>query len=200
MLMRVFEWGANQAKCYEEEDSIFTATKPPSKEKIRKTVHVRRKKLSSTHSTSQLQTGIVHREAVEALRTKIRHGSETTRETLFELMTEDTLDFFKAGVETICLDDINQVMSAQVPLSRPGNRISRRVLQELPCWNFLTRYRQMYPHLTWRLRLLWYLGFIVRYFILYPVRLLLLLAGPLWLGIGALMLDSIESMIKLHQP
>lgn len=44
----------------------------------------------------------------------------------------------------------------------------------------------MYPVLPGRVRLIWYLGFVLRYFFLFPVRALLLAASLLGLCVGAL--------------
>ena len=83
----------------------------------------------------------------------------------------------KAGIETICEDDINAVMSAQ----------------ELPCWNLLTRSKQSYPNIDKRVIACWYVGFAFRYIFLLPVRVLLLASGLLWLGVGSLLLTRVDS-------
>ncbi|XP_033102868.1 glycerol-3-phosphate acyltransferase 4-like isoform X2 [Anneissia japonica] len=43
--------------------------------------------------------------------------------------------------------------------------------EELPSWNLLTRTNMNYQYLSMRLTILWIIGFIIRYFILLPIRL-----------------------------
>ncbi|XP_070539879.1 glycerol-3-phosphate acyltransferase 3-like [Ptychodera flava] len=76
----------------------------------------------------------------------------------------DICYFLKGGVESIIDDDVTKRFDAE----------------ELSSWNLLTRTNQNYQHLSLRLTVLWGLGFVIRYFILLPFRLSLLVIGISW--------------------
>ncbi|XP_071947587.1 glycerol-3-phosphate acyltransferase 4-like [Antedon mediterranea] len=81
-----------------------------------------------------------------------RNGiGKTQRE--FEL--SDGLYFCKKAMEAIIDDDVTKRFSAE----------------ELPSWNLLTRTNMNYQYLSMRLTILWVMGFMIRYFILLPIRL-----------------------------
>jgi glycerol-3-phosphate O-acyltransferase 3/4 len=47
------------------------------------------------------------------------------------------------------------------------------IFKELTVWNLLTRTNQQYEWISFRITVLWLFGFIFRYFILFPIRLIL---------------------------
>ncbi|XP_068205043.1 glycerol-3-phosphate acyltransferase 3-like [Palaemon carinicauda] len=49
--------------------------------------------------------------------------------------------------------------------------------EELPQWNLLSRTNKAYEFISFRLTLCWMLGFLIRYLILFPLRLIILLLG-----------------------
>jgi hypothetical protein len=69
-----------------------------------------------------------------------------------------------------------------------------KILQELPCWNLLSRSKGWFPHVDARVRVLWLIGACVRFVLIFPVRVALLVAALIWLGVGALALRYIEGM------
>ncbi|CAG4958525.1 unnamed protein product [Colias eurytheme] len=71
------------------------------------------------------------------------------------------LDLVKAGMESIIEDQVTSVFEAE----------------ELRSWNLLTRTNRQYEFLTWRLTIIWVMGFIVRYFFLLPLRILIFVIG-----------------------
>ena len=52
---------------------------------------------------------------------------------------------------------------------------------ELPSWNLLTRTNKKYTHLSLRLTILWGIGCIIRYFILWPTRIIVTIISVLFL-------------------
>ncbi|KAM3958627.1 LOW QUALITY PROTEIN: glycerol-3-phosphate acyltransferase 4 [Aphomia sociella] len=74
------------------------------------------------------------------------------------------LDLVKAGMESIIEDQVTSVFEAE----------------ELRSWNLLTRTNRQYEFLTWRLTIIWAMGFIVRYMFLLPLRVLIFIIG-VWL-------------------
>ncbi|KAG6462130.1 hypothetical protein O3G_MSEX013068 [Manduca sexta] len=73
------------------------------------------------------------------------------------------LDLVKAGMEAIIEDQVTSVFEAE----------------ELRSWNLLTRTNRQYEFLTWRLTIIWVMGFVVRYMFLLPLRILVFVFGVL---------------------
>ncbi|XP_050309199.1 glycerol-3-phosphate acyltransferase 3 [Anthonomus grandis grandis] len=83
----------------------------------------------------------------------------------FELST--ILDYAKAGVEAIIEDQVT----------------SRFEAEELKNWNLLIRTNRGYEFISWKLTFVWMCGFFVRYFFLFPLRVIICFCGVLWLTI-----------------
>ncbi|GAB6023164.1 hypothetical protein CHUAL_007987 [Chamberlinius hualienensis] len=75
------------------------------------------------------------------------------------------LELTKAGVESIIDDEVTKRFAAE----------------ELVSWNLLTRTNKGYQFISLRLSIFWFLGFLFRYLILLPIRLLLLGFGVMTL-------------------
>lgn len=71
------------------------------------------------------------------------------------------LDYIKAGIEAIIEDEVT----------------SRFEAEELKSWNLLTRTNRQYEFITWKLTFMWMAGFIIRYLILMPLRVLICFIG-----------------------
>ncbi|XP_030035621.1 glycerol-3-phosphate acyltransferase 3 isoform X2 [Manduca sexta] len=78
------------------------------------------------------------------------------------------LDLVKAGMEAIIEDQVTSVFEAE----------------ELRSWNLLTRTNRQYEFLTWRLTIIWVMGFVVRYMFLLPLRILVFVFGVWWLVVS----------------
>ncbi|KAI5634119.1 acyltransferase domain-containing protein [Phthorimaea operculella] len=83
--------------------------------------------------------------------------------TTLEFNFTHCLDLVKAGMESIIEDQVTSVFEAE----------------ELRSWNLLTRTNRQYEFLTWRLTIIWAMGFIVRYFFLLPLRILIFFVGTM---------------------
>nr|XP_018908115.1 PREDICTED: glycerol-3-phosphate acyltransferase 3-like [Bemisia tabaci] len=79
----------------------------------------------------------------------------------------DVLAFVQAGVEAIIEDQVT----------------SRFEAEELKSWNLLTRTNRHYEFISWRLTIIWMIGFIFRYTFLLPTRILICFFGVMWLTI-----------------
>lgn len=75
------------------------------------------------------------------------------------------LDYVKSGMEAIIEDEVT----------------SRFLAEELKNWNLLTRTNRHYEFISWRLTVIWMIGFLIRYFILMPMRVLICFIGVMWL-------------------
>lgn len=94
------------------------------------------------------------------------HRTETGKEeTNLEFHLHHCMDLVKAGMESIIEDQVTSVFEAE----------------ELRSWNLLTRTNMQYEFLTWRLTIIWAMGFVVRYFFLLPLRVLIFVIGVWWL-------------------
>ncbi|XP_060809375.1 glycerol-3-phosphate acyltransferase 4 isoform X2 [Amyelois transitella] len=90
---------------------------------------------------------------------------ELKNEVNLEFHLSHSLDLVKAGMESIIEDQVTSVFEAE----------------ELRSWNLLTRTNRQYEFLTWRLTIIWAMGFIVRYMFLLPLRILIFVIGVWWL-------------------
>lgn len=79
----------------------------------------------------------------------------------FDFKLENCLDYMNAGMEAIIEDDVT----------------SRFEAEEIKNWNMLTRTNRRYEFITWRLTVIWVIGFFVRYFILMPIRVFICFCG-----------------------
>ncbi|KRY18206.1 Glycerol-3-phosphate acyltransferase 3, partial [Trichinella patagoniensis] len=98
---------------------------------------------------------LIEREASEHLINKMYEEPSGCAVTT---VVEDALDFTKAGIEAIIEDDVTSRFSAA----------------ELTSWNLLTRSSYGYHLLNWKLGLLWGFGLIIRYFVIFPINLTIL--------------------------
>ncbi|XP_076043647.1 glycerol-3-phosphate acyltransferase 4 isoform X4 [Oratosquilla oratoria] len=88
-----------------------------------------------------------------------RDDDEVANKHEFEL--GDCLDYISAGMEAIVDDEVTKRFSAE----------------ELTSWNLLTRTNCHYEFISVRLTIFWVVGFLVRYFLLLPLRITILLFG-----------------------
>ncbi|KAL0852745.1 hypothetical protein ABMA27_012567 [Loxostege sticticalis] len=100
---------------------------------------------------------------------RMQNGHKNHQEKVsLEFHLSHCLDLVKAGMESIIEDQVTSVFEAE----------------ELRSWNLLTRTNRQYEFLTWRLTIIWAMGFIVRYFFLLPLRILIFIFGVWWLIIS----------------
>ncbi|XP_046386863.1 glycerol-3-phosphate acyltransferase 3 isoform X2 [Ischnura elegans] len=92
-----------------------------------------------------------------------RRRSFETLKREFELA--DCLDYVKAGVEAIIEDEVTHRFEAE----------------DLKSWNLLTRTNRRYEFISWKLTIIWMLGFCIRYFFLLPLRVMICFIGVTWL-------------------
>ncbi|KAJ8950446.1 hypothetical protein NQ318_010323, partial [Aromia moschata] len=83
----------------------------------------------------------------------------------FDLST--VFDYLKVGVEAIIEDQVT----------------SRFEAEELKNWNLLIRTNRGYEFISWKLTIIWMCGFFIRYFFLFPLRVIICFVGILWLVI-----------------
>lgn len=82
-----------------------------------------------------------------------------------EFNLTNCLDYVKSGMEAIIEDEVT----------------SRFEAEELKNWNLLTRTNRHYEFISWRLTVIWVIGFFIRYVILMPCRVFICFVGVMWL-------------------
>ncbi|XP_063632133.1 glycerol-3-phosphate acyltransferase 3 isoform X2 [Cydia splendana] len=90
---------------------------------------------------------------------------EGTKENNLEFHLHHCMDLVKAGMESIIEDQVTSVFEAE----------------ELRSWNLLTRTNMQYEFLSWRLTIIWMMGFVVRYFFLLPLRIMIFAIGIIFM-------------------
>lgn len=78
----------------------------------------------------------------------------------------DIMDYTRQGLEAIVDDEVTKRFTSA---------------EEMVVWNLLTRTQQQHEYFSLRVTLLWFIGFCVRYIILFPFRLCLFILGILWM-------------------
>lgn len=66
-----------------------------------------------------------------------------------------------SGIEAIIEDDVT----------------SRFEAEELKNWNLLTRTNRRYEFISWKLTIIWVIGFFIRYLVLMPIRVIICFIG-----------------------
>ncbi|EYC07107.1 hypothetical protein Y032_0072g691 [Ancylostoma ceylanicum] len=151
MLLRLFEWGSKTSRNdeYEElpQEDPSSTSRSPPRVKKR-------------HSSGDL--GIIHREKSEIIDSKLHSTDEPPqRSTTVSVVVDDSIDFITAGIEAIIEDQVT----------------SRFRAEQIPSWNLLTRTRFSFQYISWKLSLLWVGGFLFRYLMLVPIRIVLFILG-----------------------
>uniref|UniRef100_A0A674A1Z0 Glycerol-3-phosphate acyltransferase 3 n=1 Tax=Salmo trutta TaxID=8032 RepID=A0A674A1Z0_SALTR len=85
-----------------------------------------------------------------------------------EFALSDSFYFYRKGLESIVDDQVTQRFSSE----------------ELVSWNLLTRTNHNFHYISLRLTVIWGLGVIIRYCVLFPLRITLAIIGLSWLVIG----------------
>lgn len=106
---------------------------------------------------------------VEGGRSKSRESNnEEDDNDSFEFNLSNCLDYVKSGMEAIIEDEVT----------------SRFEAEELKNWNLLTRTNRHYEFISWRLTVIWVIGFFIRYVILMPCRVFICFVGVVYCVIG----------------
>ncbi|XP_075989589.1 glycerol-3-phosphate acyltransferase 4 isoform X3 [Anticarsia gemmatalis] len=109
---------------------------------------------------------------------RVQNGHRTDQpkgENKVDFHLSHCLDLVKAGMESIIEDQVTSVFEAE----------------ELRSWNLLTRTNRQYEFLTWRLTIIWAMGFVVRYFFLLPLRIMIFFIGVIVMVLSTWLLSMI---------
>ncbi|XP_046975332.1 glycerol-3-phosphate acyltransferase 3 isoform X1 [Vanessa cardui] len=172
ILLKLFEYGRQHIEVAkklqrtdssdEEETPVVDDNKPPS-------ATIKENGINGT------KTSVIERQEIlgpspelnykrSASQERVHNGHTTDPgklETNLEFHLHHCMDLVRAGMESIIEDQVTSVFEAE----------------ELRSWNLLTRTNRQYEFLTWRLTIIWAMGFVVRYFFLLPLRILIFVIG-----------------------
>ncbi|XP_030564882.1 glycerol-3-phosphate acyltransferase 3-like isoform X4 [Drosophila novamexicana] len=161
LLLRIFEYGRVSIESASNENSRIPEKKKDTDENLR----LEPIKGEDSNEVSS-GAGLITRDAVllpQAQEITNDKPNLTEKEEInFDL--ENCLDYVKSGVEAIIEDDVT----------------SRFQAEELKSWNMLTRTNRRYEFISWKITLIWMVGFAIRYFILMPLRVLVCFIGVLF--------------------
>ncbi|XP_041968760.1 glycerol-3-phosphate acyltransferase 3 isoform X2 [Aricia agestis] len=176
ILLKLFEYGRQHievAKKLQRNDSSDEDEPPPDKPPSA---------IVKENGTNGTKNSVIERQEILGPTPELNYKRSTSQERLphthrgdngknehnLEFHLHHCMDLVKAGMESIIEDQVTSVFEAE----------------ELRSWNLLTRTNRQYEFLTWRLTIIWMMGFVVRYFFLLPLRLLVFVIGVWWLVVG----------------
>lgn len=99
------------------------------------------------------------------VRSKSQQSNHEDNHETFDFKLSNCLDYVKSGMEAIIEDEVT----------------SRFEAEELKNWNLLTRTNRHYEFISWRLTVIWVIGFFIRYVVLMPCRVFICFIGVIWL-------------------
>ncbi|XP_061589491.1 glycerol-3-phosphate acyltransferase 3 [Cololabis saira] len=145
------------------------------------TIRIQRGRQEQSHIPVPLPTGIIDRES-GSMEEEMVQRRRTQSLAKGEFDPSDVMYFYKKGLESIVDDEVTQCFSSE----------------ELASWNLLTRTNQNFRYISLRLTIIWGMGVLVRYCILFPLRITLALIGLSWLVIGTSLVGFLpESSVKI---
>ncbi|XP_068144908.1 glycerol-3-phosphate acyltransferase 3 isoform X2 [Drosophila tropicalis] len=161
LLLRIFEYGRVSIETASKENQKFESKSKTDTKLGLEVVEDDDNKETLNGATLITRDAILLPQAQE--NTQDKQVSSKKEEINFDF--EKCLDYVKSGIEAIIEDDVT----------------SRFEAEELKSWNMLTRTNRHYEFISWKITLIWVVGFIVRYTILMPLRVLVCFIGVVWL-------------------
>ncbi|XP_068144907.1 glycerol-3-phosphate acyltransferase 3 isoform X1 [Drosophila tropicalis] len=171
LLLRIFEYGRVSIETASKENQKFESKSKTDTKLGLEVVEDDDNKETLNGATLITRDAILLPQAQE--NTQDKQVSSKKEEINFDF--EKCLDYVKSGIEAIIEDDVT----------------SRFEAEELKSWNMLTRTNRHYEFISWKITLIWVVGFIVRYTILMPLRVLVCFIGVLF----AVVTNSIVALI-----
>jgi glycerol-3-phosphate O-acyltransferase 3/4 len=92
-----------------------------------------------------------------------------------EFQLSDVIPYINQGIEAIIDDNVTK----------------RFTTKELTVWNLLSRTNQQYEYISFRVTLLWALGLILRYSVLFPFRLILFIFACMYTFLSSVIIGTI---------
>ncbi|KAH8333256.1 hypothetical protein KR074_003698 [Drosophila pseudoananassae] len=161
LLLRIFEYGRVSIETASKENQIFSRNpKTDDKQGVQLVDDADSKEATNGVAPLITRDAVLLPQAQEPAPEKT--VSSEKDEINFDF--EKCLDYVKSGVEAIIEDDVT----------------SRFEAEELKNWNMLTRTNRHYEFISWKITLIWMVGFFIRYVFLMPLRVLVCFVGVLF--------------------
>lgn len=155
LLLRLFEYG--RVSIESVKPNISDDEEEPSEESE---VHEVNQQFPKTHKRQGSDTNVIVKKGSLILMpgnaTRVKHEKS---------VLEAGLEYIRSAMEAVIQDDVT----------------SRFEAEHLPSWNLLTRTNQGYEFISWKLTMIWIIGFLFRYLVLVPMRVTILFSGVFWL-------------------
>ncbi|KAJ3604910.1 hypothetical protein NHX12_026961 [Muraenolepis orangiensis] len=131
-----------------------------------------------------LPNGIIEREGGSMEQEMLEVRGYRPRGSLVEgeFALGDVFYFHKKGMESIVDDRVTQCFSSE----------------ELASWNLLTRTNQNFRYISLRLTVVWGVGVLIRYGVLFPLRITLAIIGMTWLVLGTSLVGFLPESSAKH--
>jgi len=126
----------------------------------------------SSDDSSSLSAHVPSSISSEDLVARARSLSDIKRDFQFG----DVIDFVNRGLQTIIDDEVTK----------------RFTTEELTVWNLLSRTNQQYEYVSFRVTVLWLLGLVVRYLLLFPFRLVLFVVACMYTFVSTFLIGLLS--------
>ncbi|XP_055917844.1 glycerol-3-phosphate acyltransferase 3 isoform X3 [Eupeodes corollae] len=164
LLLKIFEFGRANIESSQRHDEIHTESKEAGDEKCESALEEKNGGVTcngnSVISRDNVLQPVTDKESSSNIQLEPKNVQVS-----FQL--EKCLTYVKAGVEAIIEDQVT----------------SRFEAEELKNWNLLTRTNRRYEFISWKLTIIWMIGFFVRYVVLMPLRVIVCFIGVIWLTV-----------------
>lgn len=127
-------------------------------------------------SESDISTDDDQEEESDGTRHRILSVSESIDVEPRDFKLEDICEFVQKGVQVMVDDDVTKRFDAE----------------EIRCWNLLTRTNRNYQFTSWKLTLYWLVGFIVRIYMLFPIRLAIFSFGMTFILVSTYLIGFLK--------
>ncbi|XP_055917845.1 glycerol-3-phosphate acyltransferase 3 isoform X4 [Eupeodes corollae] len=158
LLLKIFEFGRANIESSQRHDEIHTESKEAGDEKCESALEEKNGGVTcngnSVISRDNVLQPVTDKESSSNIQLEPKNVQVS-----FQL--EKCLTYVKAGVEAIIEDQVT----------------SRFEAEELKNWNLLTRTNRRYEFISWKLTIIWMIGFFVRYVVLMPLRVIVCFIG-----------------------
>lgn len=203
-LLKLFEYATNinQEKQLKDEDLI----EDDGKNDLEKTNQLKRlKRLRSDtfmlkpatksengesdgleENNNYLNTNKLHsliEEQQQKCNTTLKQRGRTLSELRKNFQLGDVIDFVHNGLESIVDDEVTKRFSTD----------------ELTVWNLLSRTNQQYEYVSFRVTCLWLFGFMLRYCLLFPARLILFIFACIYTFVSTFLIGLIKEQSKFKR-
>lgn len=176
LLLLIFEWGKQRIELHERQRSDTSASSDTVTNDNDETFHSEQNEQANGDITP-----LIARQTRTGKTRRMSRSPEEMQHQGFSL--DDLMDFLTDGIEAIIEDEVTKRFDAA----------------ELSSWNLLTRTTTGHQFISWRLTILYAIGWILRYFVLFPFRAVLALFAIGSMIVGTAIVGTIPGKYKIKK-